>query len=90
MSHPLGRDKPTPGDIAGVAGQFLPEELPAHRRMDPVGADQYVAGHLCAVGQRDGELVRRLRESSMRAFSLKPVLATPPSRTSSRSARWAW
>ena len=63
MSHPLGRHQPTPGDIACVAGQFLPEKLPAHRRVDAVGADQYVARELCAVRQPDGDLVRGLRES---------------------------
>ena len=50
MGHPLGRHEPAPSDIARVAGQFLPEELPAHRRVYAVGADQHVARDLRAVG----------------------------------------
>jgi hypothetical protein len=50
MDHPLGRHEPAPSDIALVAGQFFPEELPAHRRVYAVGADQHVTRDLRAVG----------------------------------------
>ena len=62
MRHPLGRHEPAPGDIARVARQFLPEQLPAHRRVDAIGADQHVSRDLRAVGQRDSDAVRGLRE----------------------------
>src|SRR5262249_52451392 len=63
LGQPLGRHESAPGDISRVARQFLPEELPAHRRVDAVGADQHVARGLHAIGQRDGDTVRGLRES---------------------------
>src|SRR5262249_4210773 len=38
-------------------------KLPAHRRVDAVGADQHIARDLRAIGQRDGDAVCGLRES---------------------------
>ena len=63
MRDPLGRHQPAPGDVAGVARQLLAEHLPAHRRVDAVGADEDVAGRGAAVGERDGDAVGILIEA---------------------------
>src|SRR5262245_13815567 len=62
MRNPLRRDEPTPGDIAGVAGQLPPEDLRSHRRMDSVRTDEDVAGNSSAISERDGDTVCVLRE----------------------------
>ena len=36
MGHLLGQHKHAPGDIARIAGQFFPKELPAHVGWIPV------------------------------------------------------
>ena len=63
MRDALGRHQPAPGDVAGVARQLLAEHLPAHRRMDAVGADENVAGRGAAIGERDRDAVRVLIEA---------------------------
>jgi hypothetical protein len=63
MRHPLGRHQPAPGDIAGVARQFLAEQVSAHGGVDAIGRDQHVAGNFSAVGECDDDAVRGLVES---------------------------
>src|SRR4051794_25881804 len=68
MCKPLSREKPAPGDIAGVAWQPRPEQLRSHRRMDSVRTDEDIAGRSGAIGERDGDTVCVLLETvDMRA-----------------------
>ena len=75
MGEPLRRDEPAPGDIAGVAGQLLPEQLPSHRRMDPVRANEDIAGRMRAVGERDGDAMCVLLETVDARVQAEAVVA---------------
>ena len=64
MGNALGRDEPPPGDVAGVARPLISEQVRAHRRMDPIRADQNVPVNGGAIRERDGDAVTILVEVS--------------------------
>jgi hypothetical protein len=62
VGQPLRWNEPAPGDAAGIAGLLPPKQLCSHRGVDAVRADQDIAGHDPAVGERDGDAVPVLLE----------------------------
>jgi len=58
----IDRNNPAPGRVAGEFGMILTEQLRAHRRMNPVAADQQISAHRSASVEVGGDLIGRFRQ----------------------------
>ena len=91
LAQPLGRHQPAVGDAAGEARLLGPEQEPAHRRVDPVRADQHVELGARAVGEARLDAVAVVGEAGepvAEVDALGGQRARPARR--SRSARCIW
>ena len=77
MRDAFGRHQAAPRDVAGVARQFLAEQLRTHGRVNAVGADQNVALRCRSVGERQRDTALILIEALDTRAEPEPVLAEP-------------